>query len=394
MTPGARVAAAIAVLDAIIAGAPAERALTNWARGARYAGSGDRAAVRDHVFDALRRLRSCAALGGGEDGRAVMLGSLRSQGIDPEGIFTGAGHAPAPLSEAERRAGRLPTEAEARDLPDWIWPYFEAALGEAAPAAAEALRQRAPVTLRVNVRRITCARAQAELAGEGIATQPVSDINNALQVTNNERKISRSRLYAAGLVELQDASSQAAMEAIDLPAGARVLDFCAGGGGKVLALAARHDGTWFAHDADPHRMADLPARARRAGVAVRLCTMEELAARGPFDAILCDVPCSGSGTWRRAPQARWTLVPERLHDLARLQGEILARAAALLAPEGVLIYTTCSVFVQENEDVIGHFLRENAAFGVSRMRRWPISATGDGFFLAQLRRATWKDGQP
>ncbi|MET4126905.1 RsmB/NOP family class I SAM-dependent RNA methyltransferase [Roseovarius sp. MBR-6] len=384
MTPGARVSAAIEVLDSILSGAPAERALTNWARSARYAGSGDRAAVRDHVFDALRCLRSFAALGGGKDGRALMLGSFRAQNIDPEMFFTGDGHAPAPLTAEERQGGRPPTEAEARDLPDWLWPHFEGALGPDATAAAEALRHRAPITLRVNARRITRAAAQAGLAGDGVVTRPVDNINFGLHVTEGFRKISQSLLYRDGLVEFQDASSQAAMEAISLPQGARVLDYCAGGGGKVLALAARLDATWFAHDAAPQRMADLPARAERAGISVQLCETSDLAAAGPFDAILCDVPCSGSGTWRRAPEAKWTLTPERLYELVGLQADILAQATSLLAPSGVLIYTTCSVFMEENEHVIERFSSGDAAFGIREMRRWPISGLGDGFFLAHL----------
>jgi 16S rRNA (cytosine967-C5)-methyltransferase len=386
MTPGARVSAAIAVLDAVFAGESAERALTNWARSARYAGSGDRAAVRDHVFDALRSRRSHGALGGGQDGRAVMLGSLRAQEIDPDTIFTGQGHAPQPLTEAERRAGRLPTGPESRDLPDWLWPHFEAALGPAAPSAAEALRHRAPVSLRVNARRITRARAQADLAAEGIETDPVEHVSYALHVVGGERKIRSSSLYLSGLVELQDTSSQAAMEALDLPPGARVLDYCAGGGGKVLALAARHEGRWFAHDADPRRMADLPARARRAGVEVRLCGTADLAALGPFDAVLCDVPCSGSGTWRRSPQAKWSLTPERLAELTQAQTMILRQAAPLVTQAGVLIYTTCSVLTLENEAIVEAFQTEMPGWHATDTRLWPVGSQGDGFFCAQLKR--------
>ena len=388
MIPGARVSAAISLLDAILDGAPAERALTNWARGARYAGSGDRAAVRDHVFGALRSLRSFAALGGGATGRALMLGALRAQGIDPESIFTGQAHDPAPLSDAERQGGRAPDRAEARDLPDWLWPLFERALGEGTEAAAEALRHRAPITLRVNARRLDRAAAQARLAREGIVTRPVETVSHALQVLEGERRISGSSLYAEGAVELQDVSSQAAMAALDLAPGARVLDFCAGGGGKVLALAAQQHGTWLAHDADPRRMSDLPARARRAGVEVRICETADLAALAPFDVVLCDVPCSGSGTWRRAPQAKWDLTPEALAHLCECQQEILREAAGLLTPTGRLIYTTCSVLIEENEHVTERFSSDNPGWTRVCSRRWPISETGDGFFLAQLCRET------
>lgn len=384
MTPGARVAAAISVIEAIRAGAPVERALTNWARGARYAGSGDRAAVRDNVFDVLRRWRSCAAIGGGAEARALLIGLLRGQGVDPDEIFTGEGHAPPPLSKAERAAGRAPRAQEARDLPDWLWPRFQAALGAEAGAAVETLRYRAPVTLRVNARRMSRDAAQVALADEGILCRPVDYTKMALHVTEGERKISSSSLYRSGVIELQDASSQAAMEALDLSHGSSVLDYCAGGGGKTLALAARLEGQWFAHDTSARRMSDLPTRAARAGAEVRLCGTQELHRLGPYDAVLCDVPCSGSGTWRRGPQAKWDLTPERLTEFARVQAEILAKAAALVAPGGRLIYCTCSVLNEENEGVLERFSSDFTGWRLTNARRWPISETGDGFFLAQL----------
>ncbi|MGR3461902.1 MAG: RsmB/NOP family class I SAM-dependent RNA methyltransferase [Roseovarius sp.] len=386
MTPGARIAAAIEVIDAVRGGAPAERALTNWARGARYAGSKDRAAVRDHVFAVLRRWRSCAARGGGDGARALLIGLLRGQGIDPDTLFTGVGHTPPALSDTERAAGRAPDEAEMRDLPDWLWPRFEAALGDGAAQAVEMLRHRAPVTLRVNARRMSRSAAQAALAREGIVSRPLDVAEMALHVLEGERKISMSSLYRTGAVELQDASSQAAMEALDLPVGARVLDYCAGGGGKTLALAARLDGEWFAHDASARRMSDLPARAARAGAEVRLCETQELQGFAPFDAVLCDVPCSGSGTWRRGPQAKWDLTPGGLEDLGRLQQDILGQAADLVAPGGRLIYCTCSVFIEENEGIIDSFSCKSDDWVCAESRRWPISGTGDGFFLTQLIR--------
>jgi 16S rRNA (cytosine967-C5)-methyltransferase len=381
MTPGARVSAAIEVLDRIRAGEPAEKALTNWARGARYAGSKDRAALRDHVFSVLRCWRSCAVRGGGEDGRALMLGHLRGQRIDPDEVFTGEGHAPAPLTEPERSPG-VPDAAAARDLPDWLWPRFVASLGTAAEAAAEALRARAPIMLRVNPRRAARAVAQARLVDEGIVTRPVDIAKNALQVLEGERKITGSQSYADGWIELQDGSSQAAMEALEVPNGARVLDYCAGGGGKVLALASRVEGAFFAHDAAPQRMRDLPARAARAGVEVRVVTQPE----GLFDVVLCDAPCSGSGTWRRTPEAKWALTPERLAELTQLQGRILTEAAPHVAPGGVLAYATCSVLEEENQEVIRRFSGDHPEWALSHAQHWPISETGDGFYLAQLKR--------
>lgn len=381
MTPGARVAAAIEVLDHIRAGMPAEKALTNWARGARYAGSQDRAVLRDHVYGVLRCWRSCAARGGGSDGRALMLGQLRAQGVDPETIFTGDGHAPVPLSAGERVAG-MATVADMQDLPDWLWSRFEASLGAQAGAAAEALRWRAPIMLRVNARRATRAAAQERLAAEGIVTQPVEIAPSALHVIEGERKINGSRCYAEGWIEPQDGSSQAAMEALEVPDGARVLDFCAGGGGKVLALAARAQGAFFAHDAAPQRMRDLPVRAARAGIEVTCVARPE----GVFDLVLCDAPCSGSGTWRRTPEAKWALTPERLAGLTQIQAQILREAAPLVAPRGRLAYATCSVLDEENQNVIRNFSSDGREWRICDMQHWPISEQGDGFFLSQLKR--------
>lgn len=387
MTPAARVQAAIGCLDWIFAGDAAEQVLTGWARASRYAGSKDRAAVRDHVFDALRCRRSFAALGGGADGRAVMLGALRAARTPPETLFTGEGHAPAPLSADELAAGRNPEGAEAADLPDWLWQRFRDSLGAEAAAAAEALRHRAPVYLRVNAARLSRDAAISRLAQEGIACRPHPASPTALEVTEGARKLRNSAAYAQGLVELQDAASQAVVDALPLAPGMRVLDFCAGGGGKTLAMAARGGLDLFAHDAAPQRMRDLPARAARAGVQVRLLDPDALAQAGRFDLVLCDVPCSGSGSWRRAPEAKWRLTPERLAELQATQRAILRRAAGLLTGKGVLAYATCSVLSEENTQQIEWFTAQNSSFTAGFAHSWPVCGGTDGFFSAHLRQA-------
>lgn len=386
MRPAAHVAAAITVLDKIVAGVSAETALATWARGARYAGSADRAAVRDHVFDVLRRWRSCALRGGGDTGRALMLGLLRERGIAPEEIFTGLGHAPAPLDQAERQVPEVPQDADLHDLPDWLWPRFEAALGPEAQSAVRVLRQRAPITLRVNLRRVTRDDMIARLAAVDVSTQPVPDVDSALRVIHGDRRIAQSAPFLEGLLEFQDASCQAAMARLDAPDRRRVLDYCAGAGGKTLALAARGDGDWFAHDVAARRLANLTGRAMRAGIEVHLLEANEIAQAAPFDVVLCDVPCSGSGTWRRNPEAKWSLTPERLDELASLQVEILGQAAAHVAPGGRLAYATCSVFCEENRDVVRNFLRCHPGWSCEQDVIWPISEDGDGFYLATLTR--------
>jgi 16S rRNA (cytosine967-C5)-methyltransferase len=382
MTPGARAAAAIAVLDRVLAGEPAEKALTNWGRASRFAGSGDRAAVRDIVFDALRRKRSAAALGGGLTGRGLVLGLCRMAG--EEALFSGEGHAPAPAGTDD--AGHVPSGAEALDLPDWLLPGLRDSLGARLEPVAEALRSRAPVFLRVNSGKATLDGALAALAAEGITALPHPLAGTALEVTANARKVQASAAYRDGLVELQDAASQAVVEALPLADGMRVLDHCAGGGGKTLAMAARARLRLHAHDIAPRRMADLPERAKRAGVAVTLTERPEAAA--PYDLVLVDAPCSGSGSWRRDPEGKWALTPERLDRVLSEQAAILDRAAAMVAPRGWLAYVTCSLLTVENGAQVDRFQARHPQGWTREVERsfLPLDG-GDGFFLCILARA-------
>lgn len=385
MTPAARIAAAAGVLDRVLAGDPAERTLTGWARGSRFAGSGDRAAVRDLVFDALRRRRSFAALGGADSGRGLMLGALRAAGSDPDALFTGEGHAPAPLTAAERSAGRVPAAgAEALDCPDWLYPVLDAALGPDTAAALEALQRRAPVHLRVNLRRSSRETARAALAERGIVTVPHALSPAALEVVTGARGVKADPAYLDGTVELQDAASQAVADLVPLAPDGRMLDYCAGGGGKTLAVGGRVAGRFLAHDVHPRRMADLPARAERAGLKVRCVTTGELDALGRFDVVLVDAPCSGSGSWRRDPEGKWALTPARLDEVAALQARILVDAAPLVAPGGALVYATCSMIDAENRDQVAGFLARHPGWTLSLQRRFTPLEGGDGFFAAVL----------
>ena len=379
MTPGARISAAIEVLDQILAGRPAEQALLRWSRSSRYAGSGDRAAVRDLVFDALRCRNSHAALGGALTGRGLLIGGLRAAGQEPSALFTGQGHAPAPLA-----AGEGAGSAEGvSDIPDWIRPLWDRSLGDRAEAVAAAMQHRAPVWLRVNGTKATVAEAIHALAEDGITAEPDSRLATALRVTENERRLAQSQTYRDGLVELQDLSPQLACAALPIASGMRVLDYCAGGGGKTLAVAGQAGRlTLVAHDADPARMRDLPQRAARAGVGVRLDTDPA----GLFDLVIADVPCSGSGTWRRTPDSKWRLTEGALRDLVALQAGILRRVATHVRPGGHLAYMTCSVLLPENDAQVAAFLAENPDFmQVSRHLWTPLDAS-DGFFLALLAR--------
>lgn len=387
MRPEAHVAAAVDVLDDILDGVPAEQRLTRWARAHRFAGSSDRAAIRDIVFDALRRRRSYAWLGKAQSGRGLMIGALRAAGVDPDTVFHGDGYAPDPLTDAER-AGRASLDAAPEavrlDVPDWILTEMHQAYGDAADGILSALRDRAPVFLRVNLAKSTRVDAITVLAKEEITAVPHELAETALVVTGNARRLRNSRAFADGLVELQDGASQAVVAAcLPFVENGRVLDYCAGGGGKSLAFAAAGVADVTAHDAAPERMKDIAPRAARAGTPVRTVTRTE----GVYDLVLCDAPCSGSGAWRRQPDAKWTLDAAQLATLTGLQDDILDAAQHHVAPGGTLAYATCSLLRVENGARIEAFTARNRGWKVVDQRQWTPREGGDGFFLAILQRS-------
>ena len=387
MTPGARVSAAIEILDVILAGRAAEQALLRWARRAGYAGSSDRKAIRDHVYQALRCLRSYAELGGSKTGRGLMIGSLRAAGQDVETVFSSDGYAPLRLSPAERRGGHDPASKGAIwNLPDWLVPRFEKSLGSEAENAAIELRNRAPTAVRVNLAKTDAEKAAMSLSRDGINSLPIPGVGTALKIRDVSRSVNASYAYKMGWIELQDSSSQAAMELIHVPECANVLDYCAGGGGKTLALAARANASWHAHDISMKRMGDLDARAMRAGVKVRILKPGAAGLAAPYDIVICDAPCSGSGAWRRNPQAKWLLNETHLDELITQQIAILQSAAKLVKKNGLLAYCTCSVLIEENECQVNKFLKAERQWDMERDRRWPISQAGDGFYIACLRK--------
>ncbi len=385
MTPAARLQAAAEILDQSLNGMPAEQCLTRWARNSRYAGSKDRAAIRDIVYDALRCKRSYAHLGGAETGRGLILGALRARGEDLALYFTGEGHAPAPLIllEADFTAQPMP-ELVALDCPDWLAPDLKTSLGPDFTPVLESLRQRAPVFLRVNAARISREQAIALLAQDGIGAQPHPLAPTALEVVNNPRAIQRSRPYLDGLVELQDAASQAVISGLPDMQGQTVLDYCAGGGGKALALAAL-GAKVTAHDANPARMRDLPLRAARAQVDIALSEQPD----GRFDLVVADVPCSGSGSWRRSPAGKWALTRDALDQLHLVQAQILDNARSHMRPDGWLAYVTCSMLASENQQQIEAFLDRTPELQLAKdLQLTPLDG-GDGFYMSLMKaRAT------
>lgn len=383
MTPAARLQAAIEILDQVLAGKPAEQTLTNWARANRFAGSKDRAAIRDHVFDCLRCKRSFAHLGGRTDGRGLVLGLVRDAGTDPTTLFTGQGYAPASLTAADMPSTNPMPRGVALDCPEWLLPEMEISLGPATDDVLRTMRHRAPVFLRVNLPRATVAEAMDRLAQEGIETRPTPLATTALQVVTNARRVRQSLAFTEGLVELQDAASQAVIASLPDLDGARVLDYCAGGGGKALAMAAQGANV-TAHDADSARMRDIPERAKRAGAKITVQTQP----KGLFDLVVTDVPCSGSGAWRRAPHGKWALTPERMKQLTNLQIAILRQAWQHVRPGGRLVYATCSLLNAENTAIVTPFAA--ATPGATLGAAWHLTPLdgGDGFFSSIIHKAS------
>ncbi len=399
MTPGARVAAAIEVIDAWWQGAEGlDRVLAGWGRAHRFAGSGDRHAIAEHVYGAVRRLRSACWVAGGPDptrrpparpaapGRAALIGALVLDGAAPAALFTGDGHAPAPLRSGEAAGPPLGVAPPAvrLDLPDWL--MAEDRLGAVPDGALDALRRRAPLHLRVNALKGDPATARAALAEDGVAAVPGPLSPGCLTVTDGHRRVTAARAYAEGLVEIQDAASQAAVDLAAARPGERVLDLCAGGGGKTLALAAAmgNAGALHAHDVSAARLAQLGPRAERAGV--RVTVLDPGAALpGGCDLVVVDAPCSGSGAWARNPDAKWRLDAAGLDRLRATQDALLDRAAGCLRPGGRLLYATCSMMPVENGARVAAFLARHGRFAEVARRAWTPLDGGDGFFAALLR---------
>ncbi|SOH93549.1 16S rRNA (cytosine967-C5)-methyltransferase [Monaibacterium marinum] len=382
MVPAARYAAAIEVLDRITAGARAPIALRDWGRSNRFAGSGDRRAIGDIVHDVLRHWWSSAQAGGAETGRGRVLGLLRLTDVDPETVFTGVGHAPAVLDEAERD---FPV-ADASDVPDFVEPMLRARFSEDFSNLIDAMRSRAPLDLRANLLKADRDQARAALAADGIDVEDVALSTTALRAPTGDRRIVRSAAYLDGLVELQDASSQAVVDFAQPKRGERILDYCTGAGGKALPLAARAAGPVDVHDIAPARMRDLPERAARAGVTLRALSTDALAGKH-WDLVFADAPCSGSGSWRRDPEGKIRLTPQSLADVQSAQTDVLDACAPLVAPGGRLIYATCSLLPAENEEAVAAFLLRTSGWKLLRNVSLTPLDGGDGFFAAWLEHA-------
>ncbi len=434
MTPGAQVTAAIDVLTEIETGRPADDAAADYFRRRRYIGAKDRAQIADHVYVVLRhravidwwiarvgkgavtpvaRSRTLAAL--------VLVDGWRAESV--AAACDGDRFRPARLDIAEKRlvdglAGRslhhpeMP-RAVANDVPAWLEPYLVRTFGKELEREMAALNAAAPIDLRVNVLKADRQTARRALLAEGIAAEPtpLSPIGLRLK---KRAPLSGLAAFKAGLFDVQDEGSQIAALIAGARPGMRVVDFCAGAGGKTLALAAgmANRGKLVACDVSAHRLERAAQRLRRAGVANverRALTSEndkwvKHHARG-FDRVFVDAPCLGTGTWRRNPDAKWRSQPKDLDELVERQQQILRSASRLVRPGGRLIYATCSLLQEEDQAQAVAFLAESQDFSlVPASQAWAETIGGaspagdryllltparhgtDGFFIAVFER--------
>ena len=389
MTPNARIASAILIIDTIIDGDPAEKVLTNWARKSRFAGSSDRSAVRDIVFDCLRSLNSFGTLGGNKTGRGVIIGYLLFSNKEPNLFFNGIGYGPSELTPSELSHIDLTqnesSPLEVLDFPDCLLDELKDSLGESFYSVNKTLKQRAPFYIRVNLSKATLDEVQLILRDEGIETELDDTCVTALKVLSNPRKVKQSDAYKTGLLDIQDLNSQISCRTIPVKNGWKLLDFCAGGGGKSLALSDRFSGTIDAYDKDFLRMKDIPVRSDRAGVRINLLSNDDIRTVSSYDLVICDVPCTGSGAWRRNPDAKWTLTTDNYEALKKTQQEIFDDASKLVSGNGVLVYMTCSLLKAENSDQVEAFLLRNSDWEVVFQESFPLSNSGDGFFVTHLK---------
>lgn len=400
MTPSARIAGAIEVLaDIETKRRPASDALKEWGQMHRFAGSGDRAAIAGLVYDALRRRASSAYVMGETTPRAVMLGMLRlERGLDADAIstlFDGARFAPAPLNDDERTklaAASLDDAPPhvAGDYPDWLDANFAAVFGEARAEECAALASRAPLDLRVNTIKADHDRASAELGEYNPEQTSWSPFGLRISVPADAKSpaIQADPAFIKGHVEIQDEGSQLAALLSGAQPGEQVVDLCAGAGGKTLALAAmmENSGQLYATDTDKRRLAPIHARLERAGARnVQVRTPRGAAEvlgdlTGKIDLVLIDAPCTGTGSWRRNPDAKWRLRPGALDQRRKDQAAALDRAVPLVKPGGRIAYITCSVLDEENGAQIRDFLVRHPAFSVENPEQ-VATALGERSYL-------------
>lgn len=427
MTPAARLQAAIEVLEALEStNQAADRFIRDWFHQRRYAGAKDRAAVGERVFAVFRHRASLAWRMQNDSPRALVIASLVREGVNPAGIenlFGGAAYGPAPLDETEREGiatepGDPPPLWVQGEFPEFLETELSRSLGDNLPDEMRAMLERAPVDLRVNTLKASREAVLRELEHEGFAVVPTPYAPSGIRVAERlgAAKLKNARAFLDGCFEFQDEAAQIAAVLCSAKPGQRILDLAAGAGGKSLALAAdmNNDGLIVARDRDAKRLAQLAPRAVRAGVTIIRMEGQEIVSPGVtaaagntgtgdtiscpdmYDTVFVDAPCSGSGAWRRQPEQKWRLTPERLADCVGMQDHLLDSAAD--AAREKIVYATCSILMCENEDRIESFLARHGDFHVApaaaiwRERTGTPPPPGMGTFFKATPHTTGTDG--
>ena len=387
---------------------PFDRFLKGWFRQRRFAGSKDRRAIAELVFSVTRRRARLAHRMAGQTPRALVIAWLLEQGEGIDALF-GGGYGPAPLTPDERAAIATAPPPEPDwvqgEYPPWLEPELARRFGDRLLMEMTGFIGRAPTDIRVNTLKSDRDAVIAALANQGLVAAPMSHAPHGIRIDGEAANLTGSALFESGAFEFQDEAAQLASELAVARPGMRVLDLAAGAGGKSLALAAamQNRGEIVACDVRGEALFELEKRATRAGATIiKTLPLDHAQPAGLFDLVFLDAPCSGTGTWRRQPELRWRLTPERLADLTRLQDRLLDQAAGLVKPGGRLVYATCSVLPVENQDRVAGFLGRHPGFmALNLAENWagpalpglgrdfqasPASTGTDGFYCAGLFR--------
>lgn len=429
MKPAAQVQATIELLNELAAsGYPADRIMAQYFRSNRYIGSKDKAAISEYFYTVLRSKLGYQYLlqqqGVDVQSRSLVAVMLKEQGQDISTLFNGEQYSPAVFSSEELsklQAIEFADLAQAPQhvqlgVPEWLAPKLQASLGACYEQEMRATNNRATTDIRINTLKTDLQSTLNELQSAGFSLEPGNLSPWCLRFSGRVGLFGMKR-FNQGWFEVQDQGSQVLALVSGVKAGDRVVDFCAGAGGKTLAMAAMMDnkGSIDACDVHTGRLKQLSKRAKRAGAHnIRVhalsseCDKWVKKHQGQADVVLIDAPCSGTGTWRRSPDSRWNFQPENLENLMQLQQSILQSASRLVRPGGRLLYATCSLLREENEAQIDEFLDtqkqfehgeiklpqtlaqnlDDIKFDTHQLRLSPYKSGTDGFYVCELRRTS------
>ena len=397
-----RACAAIDILDNYINGIPIEKALKEWFRNNRFAGSNDRRSIRDIIFDILRKrlilFYPFQINDYSENGRILVLSYLYIYKRDTFSLcdIVDNKYFLPPIKNKEllilNKINDYIKKAPKNILlgyPEFLEKKLKTTLGNDFEKVMKIFLERAPIYLRINNLKTNLKDEKSNLEKENIICEYCSASKSALRIKSGEQFLKKSSSYQLGNVELQDLSSQLTTEVDEISPGKRILDLCAGSGGKSLAIASKlkNNADIFAHDVNKLKLSNLLLRSNRAGARIKIIDSSSLNKyENFFDIVFIDAPCSGTGTWRRDPKTKWEITYQKIKTLSKNQYKIIKNSCRYLKKSGFLIYVVCSLLEDEGELVVKKFLMNNQKFSlVNKQLYYPINAS-DGFFFAILEK--------